>query len=68
MTNLWLKTIYALMDKHTNDDTPVHIHEPPCKGCAHWKPIVRQTSYGPSLECCGQEMFKDFSCFEERED
>jgi len=51
------------------------IKEPPCAKCKHWNPlsIVMQSRKTGQLEydgvrlCWVEEMYSDFSCFEEEE-
>ena len=43
-------------------------HEgPPCKKCVHWTPILqfREHGFDGANLCSAEEMFSDFSCFEE---
>ncbi len=65
----WRKLIDSLVpeDSMAKMTGPLSIDEPPCKHCKYWKPRIKQNSWGPSIECCGQEKYNDFSCFREKE-
>lgn len=47
------------------------ISEPPCKDCAHWRPIVIFDKYGNFdgvRMCQSDKMLDDFSCYVQRKD
>lgn len=52
-------------------DDILDILEPPCKNCRFWKP---HRTYDESLiytgiQCCiSKEIWKDFSCYKEKDD
>jgi hypothetical protein len=56
-------------EQYAQDADCLPIVEPPCKGCANWRPVRQHDSAGRFLGvrlCQADEMHLDFSCFSAR--